>query len=115
MQPPLNIIGAGPAGMTAALFAAKSGAKVRLIDGNEQVGRKLLVTGSGRANLTNRLMDSARYTCADPAWMQTLLSRFGHDDLIDFLKEIGVLTFSTHDGRDRVLYNLICCATPSFR
>ena len=39
--------------MTAALFAARSGAKVRLIDGNEQVGRKLLVTGSGRCNITN--------------------------------------------------------------
>lgn len=84
--------------MTAALFAAKAGAKVRLIDGNEQVGRKLLVTGSGRANLTNQRMDSARYTCADPAWMQKLLSRFGHVDLIRFLDEIGVLTFSTHDG-----------------
>lgn len=98
MQPPLTIIGAGPAGMTAALFAAKAGAKVRLIDGNEQVGRKLLVTGSGRANLTNQRMDSARYTCADPAWMQKLLSRFGHVDLIRFLDEIGVLTFCTHDG-----------------
>jgi len=98
MQPPLTIIGAGPAGMTTALFAAQAGARVRLIDGNEQVGRKLLVTGSGRANLTNRRMDSARYTCADPAWMQTLLSRFGHDDLIGFLNQIGVLTFCTHDG-----------------
>lgn len=84
--------------MTAALFAAKSGAKVRLIDGNEQVGRKLLVTGSGRANLTNQRMDASRYTCADPAWMVALLKRFGHAELIAFLREIGVLTFSTADG-----------------
>ena len=84
--------------MTAALFAAKSGAKVRLIDGNEQVGRKLLVTGSGRANLTNQRMDASRYTCADAAWMDTLLKRFGHTELNDFLHEIGVLTFSTSDG-----------------
>ena len=98
MESPITIIGAGPAGMTAALFAARSGAKVRLIDGNEQVGRKLLVTGSGRANLTNQLMDAGRYTCADPAWMGTLLSRFGHTELITFLHEIGVLTFSTADG-----------------
>jgi len=98
MQPLLTIIGAGPAGMTAALFAAKAGAKVRLIDSNEQVGRKLLVTGSGRANFTNQRMDAARYTCADPAWMESLLTHFGHKDLINFLNEIGVLTFSTHDG-----------------
>ncbi|MRR30228.1 aminoacetone oxidase family FAD-binding enzyme [bacterium] len=98
MENPITIIGAGPAGITAALFAAKSGKKVRLIDGNEQVGRKLLVTGSGRANLTNQRMDARRYTCADTAWMDTLLKRFGHTDLITFLREIGVLTFSTSDG-----------------
>ena len=98
MDNPITIIGAGPAGMTAALFAARSGAKVRLIDGNEQVGRKLLVTGSGRANLTNQRMDAHRYTCADTGWMDTLLKRFGHTDLIAFLRDIGVLTFSTTDG-----------------
>ncbi len=98
MDNPITIIGAGPAGMTAALFAARAGAKVRLIDGNEQVGRKLLVTGSGRANLTNQRMDAGRYTCADTAWMDTLLKRFGHSDLITFLRDIGVLTFSTSDG-----------------
>jgi predicted Rossmann fold flavoprotein len=98
MESPITIIGAGPAGMTAALFAARSGAKVRLIDGNEQVGRKLLVTGSGRANLTNQRMDASRYTCGAPAWMSALLSRFGHTELIAFLREIGVLTFSTTDG-----------------
>jgi hypothetical protein len=68
MDTPITIIGAGPAGMTAALFAAKSGKKVRLIDGNEQVGRKLLVTGSGRANLTNQRMEASRYSCADVGW-----------------------------------------------
>ena len=70
--------------MTAALFAARAGAKVRLIDSNEQVGRKLLVTGSGRANLTNQRMDASRYSCADTAWMQILLSGFGHTELIRF-------------------------------
>jgi len=94
----ITIIGAGPAGMTAALFATKSGKKVRLIDGNEQVGRKLLVTGSGRANLTNQRMEASRYSCADAVWMETLLKRFGHAELIAFLREIGVLTFSTSDG-----------------
>jgi len=94
----VTIIGAGPAGMTAALFAAHSGAPVRLIDGNAMVGRKLLVTGSGRANLTNQQMDAKRFTCADPAWMQALLGRFGHVELVQFLESIGVLTYATPDG-----------------
>jgi len=94
----VTIVGAGPAGMTAALFAAHAGAQVRLIDRNAIVGRKLLVTGSGRANLTNQQMDASRFTCANPAWMQTLLGKFGHSDLINFFESIGILTFATSDG-----------------
>jgi predicted flavoprotein YhiN len=98
MSKTVTIVGAGPAGMTAALFAARNGVQVRLIDSNPNVGRKLLVTGSGRANLTNQRMDAARYTCADPAWMGALLEKFGYQELITFLESVGVLTFATSDG-----------------
>ena len=94
----VTIIGAGPAGMTAALFAAHAGAHVRLIDSNPMVGRKLLVTGSGRANLTNQFIEANRYTCADSDWMRSLLGKFGYKDLVRFLESIGILVFSTFDG-----------------
>jgi flavoprotein, HI0933 family len=96
---PIAIIGAGPAGMMAALQAAKAGVPVTLIDANPQVGRKLLVTGSGRANLTNHAVAAARYACDDPAWLETLFQHFGPDDLIRFLEaDLGLLTYSTADG-----------------
>ena len=98
MSKTVTIVGAGPAGMTAALFAANNGVQVRLIDSNPNVGRKLLVTGSGRANLTNQRMDAAHYTCADSTWMNRLLGKFGYPELISFLESIGVLTFATSDG-----------------
>ncbi len=98
MSRTVTIIGAGPAGMTAALFAAQKDLQVRLIDSNAIVGRKLLVTGSGRANLSNQHMDAARFTCADPEWMRSLLLKFGHEDLRYFLESIGVLTYATFDG-----------------
>ncbi len=98
MTKQLTIIGAGPAGMTAALFAARSGVNVTLIDGNATVGRKLLVTGAGRANLTNRELNASRYACADAAWLETVLGRFGHAELTAFLESIGVLTYATPDG-----------------
>ena len=69
-----------------------------LIESNASVGRKLLVTGAGRANLTNRLVSAERYTCADLAWMKSVLVQFGHSELIAFLESIGVLTYSTADG-----------------
>lgn len=84
--------------MTAALFAARAGWKVKLIDRNEKVGRKLLVTGAGRANLTNQNMDASRYTSVDPHWMQRVLDQFGHNELIVFFRSIGILTYTTHDG-----------------
>ena len=98
MAPSLTIIGAGPAGMTAALFAARAGAQVTLIDGNPSVGRKLLVSGAGRANLTNRDLSVERYNCADRAWLHSVLARFSHAELTAFLESIGVLTYCTPDG-----------------
>jgi predicted Rossmann fold flavoprotein len=98
MHTPIAIIGAGPAGMTAALFAAQNGAQVTLLDSNPAPGRKLLVTGSGRANLTNQNVRASAYSCGDPAWMGTLLSKFGHDELIHFFESLGVLTYATSDG-----------------
>ena len=98
MTKELTIIGAGPAGMTAALFATRGGAQVTLIDGNPSVGRKLLVTGAGRANLTNRELNANRYASADPAWLESVFTRFGYAELIAFLESVGVLTYTTHDG-----------------
>ena len=98
MAKDLTIIGAGPAGMTAALFAARGGAQVTLFDGNASVGRKLLVTGAGRANLTNRELSASLYTCADAAWLEGVFARFGYPELLAFLESIGVLTYTTHDG-----------------
>ena len=98
MHTPIAIIGAGPAGMTAALYAACSGAQVTLLDANAVVGRKLLVTGSGRANLSNSRVSAERYTCADPAWMDSLLQKFGYQNLMRFFESLGVLTCSTADG-----------------
>jgi predicted Rossmann fold flavoprotein len=100
MNKSLAIIGAGPAGMTAALFAARAGQAVTLIDGNAQVGRKLLVTGSGRANLTNLAVSAEKYASGSDAsaWLETLFKQFGPIELRHFLEEIGLLTFATADG-----------------
>lgn len=47
------VIGAGPAGMMAAIEAAKAGAEVILLEKNEKTGKKLFITGKGRCNVTN--------------------------------------------------------------
>jgi len=92
------VIGAGASGMTAALQAAWNGAAVTLFERNAAVGRKLLVTGSGRCNITNDAAAAAMYTCADSAWMDALISRFGVCDLLAMLAEIGIPVYKTSDG-----------------
>ena len=47
------VIGGGPAGMFAAITAAELGQKVLLLEANNRLGKKLLITGKGRCNVTN--------------------------------------------------------------
>ena len=47
------VIGGGPAGMFAAITAAQNGKKVLLLEKNDRLGKKLLITGKGRCNVTN--------------------------------------------------------------
>ena len=92
------VIGAGASGLTAALQSAWHGAAVTLFERNAAVGRKLLVTGSGRCNITNEAVEAVKYACADPAWMEALLSRFGVGDLKAMLASIGIPVHKTSDG-----------------
>ena len=49
----VGIIGAGPAGMMAGIYAALNGASVTVFEKNDRVGKKLAITGKGRCNVTN--------------------------------------------------------------
>ena len=52
------VIGGGPAGMFAAITAAQKGARVLLLERNDRLGKKLLITGKGRCNVTNDCADT---------------------------------------------------------
>ena len=53
MKYTVGVIGGGPSGMMAAITAAKAGAEVTILEGNDRLGKKILVTGNGRCNLGN--------------------------------------------------------------
>jgi len=94
----IGIIGAGASGIFAALTAARIGAHVTLFDHNAEIGKKLLVTGSGRCNLTNAALSPEKYTCADPAWMQAFLQAFPLEALLAELDALGIPTHHSDDG-----------------
>jgi predicted Rossmann fold flavoprotein len=91
--PDVAVIGGGPAGMMAAGRAAESGASVLLIEKNAALGRKLLITGGGRCNVTNAEPDArtlaghyggARHALLSP------FSKFSSSDALDWFASHGV-------------------------
>lgn len=84
--------------MAAALQAAWLGVPVTLFERNATIGRKLLVTGSGRCNLTNAGVRPERYACASTDWMRDCLAAFGVEDLLNLMHEIGAPVYQTSDG-----------------
>ncbi|MFH1175114.1 MAG: NAD(P)/FAD-dependent oxidoreductase, partial [bacterium] len=89
------VIGGGPAGMMAAGRAAELGAKVVLIDKNKNLGRKLLITGKGRCNITHAEFDGKEFVKElgkNGKFIFSSLSAFGPQDVIKFFEEKGLKT-----------------------
>lgn len=86
------IIGGGPAGMMAAITAKKNGNDVYLLEKNNRLGKKLLITGKGRCNITSSL-DIKDFIANIPGNGKFLFSAFDNytnKDIIDFLNKKGV-------------------------
>jgi len=93
------VIGAGPAGMAAAITASKAGKRVVLIERNPQLGRKLLATGNGRCNLTNRYVTVDRYHGANREFIETVLRQFDQNATLEFFAELGLVVKEEDNGR----------------
>lgn len=89
------VIGGGPAGMMAAGRAAECGARVLLLEKNDTLGRKLLLTGGGRCNLTNATFDKNIFLSkfrGAVKFLHSPLAAFGVRDTLDFFASHGVPT-----------------------
>lgn len=91
----LIVVGGGAAGMMAALFAARSGARALLLEKNEKLGKKVYITGKGRCNVTNACEsteDFLREAARNPRFLYSALDRFGPFELMALLRELGCET-----------------------
>lgn len=86
------IVGAGAAGMMAAITAAEQGAQVVLVEKMDQAGRKLRITGKGRCNLTNTavLKDFITHIGPDGRWLRNCFAQMFNTQLMDFFEQRGV-------------------------
>ena len=95
MKPPIIVVGGGAAGMLAALFAARGGAKVTLLEKNEKLGKKVYITGKGRCNVTNACEDVEEFlreVPRNPRFLYSALRCFGPFDMLGLLGELGCET-----------------------
>jgi predicted Rossmann fold flavoprotein len=98
----LAIIGAGPAGMMAALRASQCGARVVLLEKNSAPGVKLLMTGKDRCNITNAQKDVLKFAenfGKNGKFLLNALHCFGMNETIDFFHDNGLETKVERGGR----------------
>lgn len=88
----LVIIGAGAAGMTAAVLAAGSSLRVALVEKNSQCGRKLLLTGKGRCNITNTRPweELSPHIHPDAAFFRPAFMSFSNTDTVAMFQSLGL-------------------------
>lgn len=88
------VVGGGAAGMMAAIFAARNGQNVTLLEKNEKLGKKIYITGKGRCNITNasEIEDLFSAVISNPKFLYSGFYSFTNDQVIHFFEELGVAT-----------------------
>lgn len=102
------VIGAGAAGLMCAAVAADRGRRVLVLERAKQPGRKILMSGGGRCNFTNRSVNSTQFVSENPHFSISALRRYGPDAFLDLVhyhdlayheKKLGQL-FCDNKSRD---------------
>ena len=86
------VVGAGPAGMMAAIRAAENGANVTLLEKMKKPGRKMMITGKGRCNITNAadVPEIIRNIHGNGAFLNSSMRTFDNQDVMEFFRQQGV-------------------------
>ncbi len=84
------VIGGGAAGLMAAISAARTRAKVVILEHKEKTGKKILSTGNGKCNYTNEKQDITCYRGEHPDFVMPVFKQFGFPETVAFFEEIGV-------------------------
>lgn len=85
------IIGGGASGMMAAISAARLGADVTVLEHMDRIGKKILSTGNGKCNYTNRKQGFRCYRSENPAFVLPSLQQFGFEETVAFFKSLGIV------------------------
>lgn len=95
------VIGGGPAGLMAAAQASLYGNSVTLLEKNPRTGRKLIITGKGRCNITNACDNTTFISnvISNPRFLYSAINGFDTSDTVDFFNSLGVETKTERGNR----------------
>ena len=93
------IIGGGASGVMAACCAAGGGNTVVVFEKQKKLGRKILVSGNGRCNITNSAVSAEMYHGKNPRVVNNIFARFGFEETVEFFRSIGLPLVQEERGR----------------
>jgi predicted Rossmann fold flavoprotein len=96
------ILGGGAAGLMCAIEAGKRGRKTAILERNERVGKKILISGGGRCNFTNLYCQPENFICSNPHFQKSALARYTPADFIALLEAHRI------PYREKTLGQLFC-------
>ena len=99
------IIGGGASGLLCAIFCAKKSILVDVYEQNSKCAKKILASGNGRCNITNKNLSSNDYFSQNPHFTDYALKEFGFNEFDKFCQNIGLLLDVKDDGRVYPLSN----------
>lgn len=85
------VVGGGASGLVAAITAARNEARVKVLERQNRIGKKILVTGNGRCNLTNLNIDKKYYHTHSNVDFSYPLKKFGCKETLDFFEKLGMV------------------------
>ena len=93
------IVGAGAAGLCAAITRARAGQKVILLEQNNKIGKKILVSGNGKCNITNRHITPNRFHSQNPHFVEEVLKGYDFEVIKKFFTSIGLELIEGKEGK----------------
>ena len=93
------VIGGGAAGLFCAAEAGRRGKRVLVIEQNDQVGRKIIISGGGRCNFTNRSVTAENFVSRNPHFAKSALARYTPQDFIELVQKHKIAYYEKKLGQ----------------
>lgn len=99
MKHEIAVIGGGAAGIMAAILLKDEGFDTAIIESNDRIGKKLLTTGNGRCNITNKYIEASRYHSDNKDFFMPALENFTSQGTADFFSSLGLPLITLEEGK----------------